>query len=442
VSSATWTNWSREVTCRPARIVRPRDSDEVAAAVRGAAETGHGVRVAGAGHSFTPLVATDGVLLRLDALDRVLDVDREHGRVRVQAGIRLRRLADELDRHGLAMPNLGDIDVQSLAGAIATGTHGTGAALRPLHAQVEAIRLVAADGTVHDLETPEELAAARVALGALGVVTEVTVRCVPAFTLRGVDAPRPLADTLARLDELADGAEHFELFAFPHANVALTRTNTRVDDPPAPPSRARALLEDVALTNGAFGAVCRLGRARPSWIPALNRFTTRAAGSRVRVDRSDRVFATPRLVKFVETEWAIPRAAAREVAEAVLAAGARHAVNFPIELRFAAADDALLSPAHGRPTAFVAAHVYRGMPHERFFDEVQAIAVSSDGRPHWGKRHALTAAELAPRYPGWTAFHAVRARLDPDGRFANPHLERVLGPSPAAARQPGPTASS
>jgi L-gulonolactone oxidase len=424
--TATWRNWAGDVTCHPARIVSPATADEVSAEVRRAGS----VRVAGAGHSFAPLVATDGVLLCLDAMDRVLDVRRHpdgSASVRVQAGIRLRRLSDELDRHGLALPNLGDIDVQSVAGAVATGTHGTGARLLPLHAQIESLELVDGTGTQQVIDAPADLRAARLSLGALGVVTALTLRCVPAFTLRGVDEPRDLAATLARLDELTAASEHFELFVFPHARNAITRTNTRVDEPPQPPSRPVAFARDIVLANGALEAVSRVGRARPAWIPRLNRFATWAAGTQVRTDRSDRVFASPRHVRFTETEWAVPKAAAADAVRDVLAAAERHAVNFPLELRFGAADDTALSPSHGRETAYISAHVFRGMVVEPFFDEVQAIGLHHDGRPHWGKRHGLTADDLRRRYPAWDGFAALRDRLDPGRRFANAHLDRVLG---------------
>jgi L-gulonolactone oxidase len=388
------------------------------------------VRVAGAGHSFTPLVLTDGVLLRLDALDRVLEVDRERGLVRVEAGIRLHALNATLAAHGLALPNLGDIDRQSLAGALATGTHGTGARLPVLSAQAAGVLLVTADGETLEVgeDDPELLAAARVSLGALGVVCEVTLRCVPAFWLRGVDAPRPLGETLDRLDELAEEADHVELYAFPWVGTALTRTNTRLPGPVDPPGALRRAWEDVVLANGVFGLSRRLGRARPAWRPAINRAVVRAAGTTVRCDRSDRVFATPRLVRFTESEFAVPRAAAASFARAVLAAAERHEVGFPIEVRLSAADDALLSPAHGRATAWVAAHVERGTPPDAYLREVGAIADAHDGRPHWGKRHGLGAAALEARLPAFARFRAVRDALDPERRFANAELERVLGP--------------
>jgi L-gulono-1,4-lactone dehydrogenase len=422
-----WTNWSGEQACLPARTARPRTTEEVAAEVRRAAGAGQVVRVAGAGHSFTDVVVTEGTLLSLDAMDRVLDVDRASGRARVQAGIRIHALSEALAAHGLALENLGDINVQAIAGAIQTGTHGTGAGLANIAAQVEALQLVAGDGTVHELDGGEALRAARVAVGALGVVTEVTLRCVPLFTLRGVDEPAPLGDVLDRLDERAGGARHFEFFVFPHTDVALTRTNEVVDEAPRPPSPARRWVEDVLVGNHGLRLACEIGRRRHALIPRVNRTVAGSFSRRVRVDRADRIFSSPRHVRFVEMELAYPRAAARAVVEEVLEVARSFPVTFPIEVRFVAGDDALLSPASGRDTAYVAVHNLRGMPWEPFFRAVQAIGDRHEARPHWGKRHFHTAATLSPRYPGWEAFAGQRRRFDPDGRFANAYVRRVLG---------------
>lgn len=430
---ASWTNWSGEQTCTPAVLARPGTLDEVRAAVAAATREGRRVRVAGAGHSFTPCVLTDGTLLSLERMGRVLDADPASGLVRVQAGMTLNACSTALDGLGLAFENLGDIDVQSIAGATATGTHGTGARLRNLSSALHAIELVTAEGDVVELDEasdPDGWRAGRVSLGALGVVTAVTLRTVPAFTLRGVDAPMPLADVLPRLDELADAHEHFEFFAFPHADHALTRTNTRVDGPPRPRGRLREWAQDELLTNRGFELACRIGRARPAWIPRVNRLVTRAAGTTVRVDRSHRIFASPRKVRFTEMEYAIPREHARAAIEAVLALAPTRgfAVPFPIEARFVAGDDAFLSPAGGRDTAYVAAHMYEGMPWEPYLRAVEEIMRPLGGRPHWGKRHFRTAEDLRPAYPEWDRFQAVRDRLDPRRTFTNDHVARVLGP--------------
>jgi L-gulono-1,4-lactone dehydrogenase len=421
---ATWVNWSRTQRCEPVAIERPASRAELAAVLERA--TGP-VRVAGAGHSFTDGVLTTGTLLSLERMDRVLEADAENGLVRVEAGITLHRLSRELHLRGLAMPNLGDIDVQSLAGALATGTHGTGARLPNLSAQVERMELVLGDGSERDVTGGDLLRAARVGLGSLGVVAAVTLRCVPAFRLRGVDAPEPLEDVLASLDERADAADHFEFWTFPHSPLALTRTNTRTDAPRQAPGRAREWLEDVLVDNHVFGLLNRAARRWPRAIPALNRAASRAAARRERVDWSFRIFASPRLVRFTEMEYAVPREHAADAVRGAREILARHPVSFPVELRLVAADDALLSPAYRRDSAYVAVHAFEGMEWEAPFLEVEALMSGYGGRAHWGKRSFLGAAELAPRYPEWDAFQAARAELDPDGRFENEWARRVLG---------------
>jgi len=433
-----WRNWTGDQSCRPVATERPRSLQELSAAVARASEGGVRMRVAGAGHSFSDIACTDGTMVSLERMAGIFDVDRSAGLVRVQAGITIHELSRELDAHGLALENLGDIDVQSIAGAVSTATHGTGARLPNIPAQVVALTLVLADGSTLECSSerdPETFRAARVGLGCLGVIAEVTLRCVPAFTLHGRDAPAPLSQTLERFDELVAGNDHFELFVFPHADTALTRTNNRTERPPRPRSRAVAYANDVLLTNRAFELCCRVGRRFPNRIPQINRLVTRLAGSSERVDRSYEIFASPRLVRFTEMEYALPRehtvAAVREVMELVQRRG--FAVPFPIEVRTAAGDDALLSTAAGRDTGFVAVHMFEGMAWEPYFRAVEEIMDALGGRPHWGKRHFQTAATLRTRYPDWDRFQAVRSRLDPEGRFANAWTERVLGPVLPAA---------
>jgi L-gulonolactone oxidase len=298
---------------------------------------------------------------------------------------------------------------------------------------VAELTLVLADGSTLRCapdEDAESYRAARVSLGALGVIAELTLRCVPAFTLRGHDSPRPLAETLDHFEELALGNDHFEFFVFPHADTALTRTNNRTDEEPRPRGRASAYANDILLTNHAFGLFCRVGRRLEGRIPQINRLLTRLAGSATRVDRSDRIFASPRLVRFTEMEYSLPRASTPEAVRRVMAlVPARgFAVPFPIEVRTVAADDAFLSTAAGRDSGFVAVHMYEGMAYEPYFRAVQEIMDELGGRPHWGKRHFQTATTLRACYPDWDRFQAVRARLDPQGRFANAYTDRVLGP--------------
>ncbi|HEY2718131.1 MAG TPA: D-arabinono-1,4-lactone oxidase [Solirubrobacteraceae bacterium] len=425
-----WRNWTGDESCAPAAFVRPRSIDELAAVL---AARGSRVRAVGSGHSFSDIACTEGTLLSLDRLADVLDIDRSSGLVRVQGGITINALSRRLDEHGLALENLGDIDVQSIAGAISTGTHGTGARLANMSSQVVELKLVLADGSTlvcSAEQEPEVFRAARVGLGALGVIAEITLRCVPAFTLRGIDEPAPLAQTLARFEQLALGNDHFEFFVFPYADVALTRTNNRTDEPPQPRGRLAAYANDVLLTNHAFGLFCRFARRVPGAIPQINRLVTRLAGRSERVERSASIFASPRLVRFTEMEYALPRECTPEAVRRVMELVERRglAVPFPIEVRTAAPDDATLSTAAGRETGYVAVHMFTGMEWRPYFEAVEAIMGELDGRPHWGKRHFQTAATLRARYPEWDRFQAVRARLDPGGRFANAWTDRVLGP--------------
>ena len=422
-----WSNWTGDQRCAPAAIVRPASEEELAAAVRDAVERGHAVRAAGSGHSFTDIACTDGVLIDLRALDSVVAV--EGPLVTVGAGITLRRLGEELAARGLALENQGDIDAQTLAGATATATHGTGVRFRNLSAGIAALRLVTAAGEALDVSGGDELLAARVSLGALGVVSRITVRCVPRFTLHRRDEPRPLGETLERLGEHVDGNDHFEFWAFPYTRTALTRTCRRSAAPPSPPPAWRRRLQEDAIENGLLELVCRAGRAVPRAVPRLNRLATAAMSASDVEDHSHRVYATLRRVRFNEQEYAIPREHARDAVERSLAVIERRRlpVGFPLEVRFAAADDALLSTAHGRETCYVAVHQYRGMEFETAFRAVEEVMDSYGGRPHWGKRHYQTAATLAGRYPGWERFHAVRARFDPGRAFANAYVRRCLG---------------
>jgi L-gulonolactone oxidase len=434
----TWTNWAGDEGCAPAVLETPNSVEELSSAIKRGAAADRTVRVAGAGHSFGDLVCTDGTLISLDGLTGLLDIDHASGLVTVAAGTRLRELSPLLARHGLALPNLGDIDRQSVAGAISTATHGTGRLLGNLATQVEALELVLADGSVRTLTAADGdlLPAARVSIGALGVVSACTLRTVPAFRLRAEERTRPLAETLERLDEFVDGNDHFEFFAFPHSDVVWSKANNRTDEPARPVSRAREFLTGEVVQNRVLDLICRLGRARPGLIPRLNRLVTRAISDTTRVDDSYQIFASPRSVRFTESEWALPRAACADVVSEILRTVKARGfdVNFPLEVRFVAADEeSLLSPSYGRETAYVAVHMYRGMEWRPYFQAVQDITTAHGARPHWGKRHLLDAGQLATRYPTWERFQTVRAELDPEGRFTNDHVRRVLGPVGGAA---------
>jgi len=441
-----WRNWAGTATATPARWCRPRSEAEISAAVKDAASAGLRVRALGSGHSFTAVAATSGVALDLSQWTGITAADTGTGLVTVRSGTTLRALNAELGGLGLAMANLGDIDAQTLAGALSTGTHGTGARLGGLATQVESLELVLADGSVVSCSAtsrPELFAAARIGLGALGVITSVTLRCVPSFTLLADERPVLVEEVLEQFDALADTNDHFEFYWFPYGRKALVKRNNRISPGgsaarPAGPRHAgdsrtmpgwRRFWEFEVMENAAFGTLCRIGRARPRLIPALNRFSSAALSSRSYADLSHRVFVTPRRVRFAESEYAVPRESLGHVIAELRRAVPRlpDPVMFPVEVRVAAADDIWLSTAYGRESAYVAIHQYAGLPYRAYFDRFESIVAEVAGRPHWGKLHSLDAGRLRPLYPRFDDFRQVRAEVDPEARFGNSYLTRVLG---------------
>ena len=431
-----WENWAGTASATPARWLRPASVAEISAAVKSAASAGLTVRALGSGHSFTDVAACHGVALDMSAWTGITASDVDSGLVTVRSGTTIRALNTALDGMGLAMANLGDIDAQTIAGALATGTHGTGAGLGGLATQAVGFSLVLADGSTVSCsadESPSLFAAARVGLGALGVVATVTLQCVPAFSLVADERPMLLDEVLSSVDEMAAANDHFEFYWFPYGRKALVKRNNRVADgdadipPPMPPWRR--YWEFSVMENTAFGALCRAGRAVPRAIPSLNRLSSASLSARAYTATSHEVFVTPRRVRFVESEYAVPRESLLDVLAALRAGVPRLAdpVMFPVEVRVAAADDIWLSTAYGRDSAYIAIHQYKGLPYQEYFDLFESIVADAGGRPHWGKMHSLDAARLAELYPRFSDFVSVRASADPGGVFTNPYLDRVLG---------------
>ena len=409
----------------------PADEAALATLVRDAHIQGRAVRVVGSGHSFTGAAVSNDVMVRIGRLSGIRSVDRDGMTVTVGAGTPLWRLNELLHGEGLALPNLGDIAYQTVAGAISTSTHGTGVGLGGLATQVRGMRLVDGAGnlvTACPSENPDVLDVARVAVGALGVITEVTLSVVPTFLLRAVEAPMRLDRVLGSLPELVGENDHFEFFWVPHTGWALTKRNNRTDGPREPLPRFRGWFETTFMENVAFGAVCRAGRLVPSAIPKLAKALP-SSGERTYSDFSHRVFASPRLVKFYEMEQAMPIDAAAPALTEIKAMVERkgYMLNFPVEVRFTAADDIPLSTANGRVSAYIAVHVYKGMQHEPFMRDVEDILRAHDARPHWGKIHFRGAEELSGLYPRWGEFMAMRDRLDPDRTFRNDYTRQVFG---------------
>ncbi|MBO4159918.1 D-arabinono-1,4-lactone oxidase [Micromonospora antibiotica] len=431
-TATAWSNWAGNQHSVATAILRPTTVEDIAEAVLDVAGAGERIRVVGSGHSFTPIAVSDGRRMELSALRTEIRVDRAARLVTVPAGTTLRALNALLAGHGLAMPNLGDIDAQTIAGAISTGTHGTGAAYGCLSTFVEALTLVTGTGEVLRCsagEHPEIFAAARVGLGALGVLAEVTLRCVDAFTLRAHERPAPLDEVLGDLPGLIGRHDHVEFYWFPYTDRVQLKTNDRVpaDDRPLP--RWRGWLDDELLANTVFAGACRLGRAVPPLVPTISAVSARALTERTYTGRSDTVFCTPRRVRFVEMEYGIPRAALPQALAELRRIVDRlpFKVLFPVEVRFTAADDIWLSHGYGRDSAYLAVHQYVGMPYEPYFRAFEEVAAGLGGRPHWGKLHYRDAASLATAYPRFADFQDLRARLDPGRVLTNPHLDHILG---------------
>jgi L-gulono-1,4-lactone dehydrogenase len=411
----------------------PRSTHEVAGEVRKAAADGLTVRMAGTGHSFTPAAATDGVLLHPGGMTSIRSVDAAAGLVTVEAGCPLHVLNAHLRARGLSLANMGDIQVQTVAGATQTGTHGTGRDVGGMAAQVAGLELVLADGSVVTCDAssqPDLFDAARVGLGALGVVTAVTFKVVPAFLLEAREQPMQWSEVISRLDELTSQNEHFEFYWFPHSEGCLTKRNNRSPGPPRPLPRFRYLLDDEFLSNTVFGVTCRLGHAVPGVITTVNGVASKALGSRSYTDAAYKVFTSPRRVRFKEQEYAIPRESLADVLAELRALFARRdwRISFPIEVRVTPGDDPWLSTAYGRDSAYIAIHVFHASPHGQYFRDVEGLMTAVGGRPHWGKMHTRSVEYLRQAYPKHGDFVALRDKLDPERRFGNPYLTQVLGP--------------
>ncbi|QES57106.1 FAD-linked oxidoreductase [Streptomyces venezuelae] len=427
-----WRNWAGNISATPVRTVTPASVGELQEAVRRAAEDGLRVKAVGTGHSFTAAAATDGVLVRPQALAGIRSIDRAAGTVTVAAGTVLKDLNTALAREGLSLTNMGDIMEQTVSGATSTGTHGTGRDSASIAAQIRALELVTADGrllTCSEKENPEVFAAARIGIGALGIVTAITFAVEPVFFLTAREEPMGFDRVTAEFEEHFAENEHFEFYWFPHTGNCNTKRNNRSQGPAAPPGPVSAWIEDELLSNGLFQAVNSLGRAVPATIPSIARVASRALSARTYTDIPYKVFTSPRRVRFVEMEYALPREqvvdALRELRAMVDRSGLR--ISFPVEVRTAPADDIALSTASGRDTAYIAVHMYKGTPYQAYFTAAERIFTAHGGRPHWGKVHTRDAAYFAEAYPRFGEFTALRDRLDPGRVFGNDYLRRVLG---------------
>ena len=426
-----WSNWAGNQQTGSVLVSKPQTESELQQVVQNAQTSGRRVKAVGSGHSFTAIAVAEEVLVDLSKYDEILAIDKINQTVTVQSGIQLSKLNQALYENSLAMQNLGDIAYQTIAGAISTSTHGTGAKFTGIANQVVALRVVLADSSIVECSAnlnAELFSCARVGLGAIGLISTVTLKVVPAFNLAVIEEPMRLDDVLQNLDLHVDSNDHFEFFWVPHTGWALTKRNNRNNLPIEPMSKMSHWYSKTLMENYAFGAVCMLGRARPSLIPKLAKALP-SSGRNEYSDASHKVFASKRIIKFYEMEYAIPREACAEALNRVrrMVTDSGFFLNFPVEVRFTAPDEIPLSTASNRESAYIAVHIYKGMNYVPYFTEVESIMNSYQGRPHWGKLHFQNASTLASRYPQWDVFQSVRNQVDPKRMFSNQYLETVLG---------------
>ncbi len=399
-----WRNWAGNLQAGAINIVHPTSEAEIVSLVRRAASEKETLRVVGSGHSFTPLCVTNGTLITLDGLQGVISIDQATQTARILAGTKISQLGEPLLQAGLALANQGDIDYQALAGAVSTGTHGTGVKYGSFSTMVTALRMVLANGEIlfcsAEIE-PEMFRAAQLGLGALGVLTEIVLQLVPAYRLHERTWVASFEETMAQLEYHLDVNDHFEFFWLPRYDSSVMKSLTLTDESP-------------------FGGV----PVAPAPPGTLERYSVPE-----RVDWSHRIYPSERQVKFVEMEFAVPYASGPECFCAIrdLMLNRYPQVTWPIEYRTQRADDIFLSPAFGRDVVTISLHEAPDRPYEAFFKDAEAIFRTFDGRPHWGKLHNLRAPDFEQLYTQWARFQSVREQLDPSGLFLNPYLRTIFG---------------
>ncbi|MBG9774022.1 D-arabinono-1,4-lactone oxidase [Brevibacillus laterosporus] len=431
VAMQSWKNWAGLVTSTPQQVVYPSSLEEVVQVVKEASQQGKTIRVVGSGHSFTALVETDQILLSLDDLQGVITIDDEEQTASVWAGTKLKLLGESLYERGYSQENLGDINAQSIGGAISTGTHGTGIQFGSVSTQVVGLTVVTAQGDILECsETyhPELFRALQVSLGLLGIIVKVRLRVLPAYNIHYKSKRMNLNDCLNNLTTFTDSHRHFEFYWFVHTNVVQAKF-MQITQEPASKNSVWNQLKKIGIENGLFWFLSEGCRLFPHLCVPISKLSAKAVPDIEEVGASHKLFATPRWVRFSEMEYSVPADKMKEVMEEIRECLQEHrfAVHFPIECRYVKGDDIWLSPAYKRDSAYIAVHMYKGMPYEAYFQAMERIFLKYDGRPHWGKLHELTSADLQERFPMWNQFKAIQKQMDPNGLFLNPYLSRLFG---------------
>jgi len=419
---AAWQNWSGGQKSKPKQWLNPRDESELIAQMRAAPAS---MRVTGASHSFSALCNTDDTLFSLDQLRGVVRHDPATLQATLWAGTRLRDIGEPLWQLGQAFTNQGDVNPQSIGGACGTSTHGTGATLGSFSSMVRGVRLVTADGEVIEANADQDAEvfhAATTSLGALGIVTQLTLQNRSAYKLQEKEWMEPLDTVLGKIDSYVKDNRHFEFWCFFEAEGAIVKTlnETTAEDTPKP-SFELPVDHILDLTS-------KIADSVPGMDGPMQRFLTAMYSPVQRVGRAFEIFPSARNSRFNEMEYELPASRGPECLKEILETVKKSEVRtlFPLEYRYVAADDCWLSPMQGRATASISVHQHHSVDYRPLFDLVEPIFWKYGGRPHWGKLHTLDAKRLAPLYPHWDDYQKVRARLDPKGRMLNEHLKKVL----------------
>ncbi|MGD0190044.1 MAG: D-arabinono-1,4-lactone oxidase [Rhizomicrobium sp.] len=427
-----WSNWSGAVACKPRHVIAPKDEVELAGAIRCAEGP---VRAPGSGHSFTPLCVSDGTMVDMAAFSGLRHTDPAASTATLFAATPLWAAGPALHASGVGLLNMGDIDRQTLGGVVGTGTHGTGRSLGSISGAVEGFRIILADGSVLNCsatENEEIFAAGRVSMGMLGVMTEITMRVRPAYKLIERNFLVPRDELFAKLDSLVADNRHFEFFWFPYADVAVCKTLNETDEPAPEPRSAEQMRERgerIGSDSKTFASINRLLPYAPFLLGPAHRLFSQLMPGHGQPRWSHEIFPSPRPIRFNEMEYAVPYERGTDCVREVVDTIRRKRINtgFPLEFRSVAADDAWISPFYKRESVTIAVHQYFAVDPAKLFDTCETIFRSHEGRPHWGKRHTRTGKELHSLYPEYERFVALRRRLDPSGKFLNPHLEAMFG---------------
>ena len=419
-------NWSESVRCEPEQYVEPNNLSELQAIVRQAFVDRKTIRVVGAGHSFTPLVATSDIMVSLKHLAGIDHIDRENNLVTVWGGSLLKDLGTQLWEHGFAMENLGDINKQSIAGAISTGTHGTGIQFGSISTQAVGITLLLASGELLEVDETNEAGvfqAAQVSLGMLGIIVKVTLKVLPAYQLTGTSYKLSLDETFQQLDTLCEQHRNIEFYWFPYTDTVQVKTFD-LAAPNKEKDQKQMKFKKVVVENGLFWLMSEVSRLVPQSAKSIS--TLSAIGVPVGTETNDsyEIYATPRLVKFQEMEYSVPKKYLPTILRTIdeVVREKKYAVHFPLECRFVKADNIWLSPSYERESAYIAVHMYKGMEFSSYFQALGEIFQAYDGRPHWGKMHTMTKADLQTAYPKMEDFISLRKRLDERGIFLNEYV--------------------